>query len=71
MLVQIGETRWIKAKKINEVKLYQKGKAGVWEISVRTDDNTYIYAEYGDKDEALRNLTSLAFTINHNINHKY
>lgn len=34
MLVQIGETCWIKAKKINEVKLYQKGKAGVWVISV-------------------------------------
>ena len=65
MLVQIGETRWIKAKKINEVKLYQKGKAGVWEISVSTDNNTYIHAEYDDKNEALRNLTGLAFTINH------
>lgn len=44
MLVQIGETRWIKADKINEVKLYQKGKADVWEISVSTDNNTYIHA---------------------------
>lgn len=67
MLIKIGETIWIKATKINEVKLYQKGKAGVWEISVSTDNNTYIHAEYDDKNEALRNLTSLAF----NINHKY
>lgn len=62
MLVQIGEKCWIKPEKINAVKLYKRGKAGVWEISVHTDDNTSIYAEYGDKDEALRNLTNLDFT---------
>lgn len=62
MLVQIGEKCWIKAEKINAINLYHRGKNGVWEIIVHTDDNTYIHATYGDKDEALRNLTNLGFT---------
>lgn len=64
MLVRVNDNCWIKAKKINAVKLYQRGQAGVWEISVHTDDRAYIHAEHGDKDEALRDLTSLVFTIN-------
>lgn len=63
MLVQIGEKCWIKAEKINAINLYHRGKNGVWEINVHTDDNTYIHAKYGDKDEALRNLNSLAFAF--------
>lgn len=62
MLVQIGEKYWIKAEKINAINLYHRGKNGVWEIIVHTDDNTYIHATYGDKDEALRNLNYLGFT---------
>lgn len=62
MLIKIGEKCWIKPEKINAINLYQRGKNGVWKISVHTDDNTYIHAEYGDKDEALRNLISLDFT---------
>lgn len=62
MLVQIGEKCWIKAEKINAINLYHRGKNGVWEIIVHTVDNKYIHDTYGDKDEALRNLTNLGFT---------
>lgn len=64
MLIKIGETQWIKAKKINAVKLSQIGIKKQWEISVHTDNKTYIYGTYDTKDEALQNLNYLALTIN-------
>lgn len=64
MLIKIGETQWIKAKKINAVKLCQIGIKKQWEISVHTDNKTYIYGTYDTKDEALRILDYLALTIN-------
>lgn len=71
MLIKIGETQWIKAKKINAVKLRQRGIKEQWEISVHTDNNTYIHGTYDTKDEALQNLNYLAVTINHKIEGKY
>ena len=43
MLIKIGETQWIKAKEINAVKLSQIGIKKQWEISVHTDNSTYIH----------------------------
>lgn len=64
MLIKIGETQWLKAKKINAVKLSQIGIKKQWEISVHTDNKTYIHGTYDTKDEALRILDYLAATIN-------
>lgn len=71
MLIKIGETQWIKAKEINAVKLSQIGIKKQWEISVHTDNNTYIHGTYDTKDEALQNLNYLAVTINHKTEGKY
>lgn len=71
MLIKIGETQWIKAKKINAVKLSQIGIKKQWEISVHTDNKTYIHGTYDTKDEALQNLNYLAVTINQKIEGKY
>ena len=64
MLIKIGETQWIKAKKINAVKLSQIGIKKQWEISVYTDRETCVYGTYDTKDEALQILDFLALTIN-------
>lgn len=64
MLIKIGEKCWIKAEKINAVKLRQIGIKKQWEISVHTDNNTYIHGTYDTKDEALQILDFLALTIN-------
>nr|DAO47950.1 MAG TPA: hypothetical protein [Caudoviricetes sp.] len=71
MLTKIGETQWIKAKKINAVKLRQRGIKEQWDVCVHTDNNTYIHGTYDTKDEALQNLNYLAVTINHKIEGKY
>ena len=37
MLIKIGETQWIKAKKINAVKVHQRGIKKQWDVCVYTD----------------------------------
>lgn len=71
MLIKIGETQWIEAKKINAVKVYQRAIKKQWDVCVYTDNNTYIHGTYDTKDEALQNLNYLAVTINHKIEGKY
>lgn len=64
MLIKIGETQWIKAKKINAVKLRQRGTKEQWDVCVCTDREKCVYGTYDTKDEALRILDYLAATIN-------
>ena len=64
MLIKIGETQWIKAKKINAVKVHQRDIKKQWDVRVYTDRETCVYGTYDTKDEALRILDYLASTIN-------
>lgn len=64
MLIKIGETTWIKAKKIDALKTYQRGIKKQWDVCVYTDRETCVYGTYDTKDEALQNLNFLALTIN-------
>ena len=64
MLIKIGETQWIKAKKINALKTCQRGSKKQWDVYVYTDRETCVYGTYDTKDEALRQLDYLALTIN-------
>nr|DAM98285.1 MAG TPA: hypothetical protein [Caudoviricetes sp.] len=64
MLVKIGETRWIKAKKIDALKTYQRGIKKQWDVCVYTDREKCVYGTYDTKDEALQILDFLALTIN-------
>lgn len=64
MLIKIGETKWIKAKKIDALKTYQRGIKKQWDVCVYTDRETCVYGTYDTKDEALRILNYLASTIN-------
>ena len=64
MLIKIGETQWIKAKKINAVKVHQRDIKKQWDVCVYTDREKCVYGTYDTKDEALRILDYLALTIN-------
>lgn len=64
MLIKIGETQWIKAKKINAVKLSQIGIKKQWDVCVYTDREKCVYGTYDTKDEALQIIGFLALTIN-------
>lgn len=63
MLVKIGEMQWIKAKKIDAVKVHQR-PGGKWALRAHTAECVYDYGVYDDKEEALRQLYCLAATIN-------
>lgn len=43
MLIKIGETQWIKAKKINALKTCQRGIKKQWDVCVYTDRETCVY----------------------------
>lgn len=64
MLIKIGETQWIKAKKINALKTCQRGIKKQWDVYVHTDREKCVYGTYDTKDEALHILDYLASTIN-------
>ena len=64
MLIKIGETQWIKAKKINALKTCQRGIKKQWDVYVHTDREKCVYCTYDTKDEALHILDYLASTIN-------
>lgn len=64
MLIKIGETQWIKAKKINALKTCQRGIKKQWDVCVYTDREKCVYGTYDTKEEALQNLNFLALTIN-------
>lgn len=64
MLIKIGETQWIKAKKINAVKVHQRGIKKQWDVCVYTDGEKCVYGTYDTKEEALQILYCLTATIN-------
>jgi hypothetical protein len=63
MLIKIGETQWIKAKKINAVQLCKK-TGETWGIRVYTGACIFDHSTHANKEEALRQLDYLALTIN-------
>ena len=63
MLIKIGETQWIKAKKINAVQLCKK-TGETWGIRVYAGACIFDHSTHDNKEEALRQLDYLVLTIN-------